>query len=85
MRRGPRVGKEIAGERGSGDDERKWHGEEEDGDERRRGDHPIVRPAERPPRYSEQGLDDDHEHGRLDADECRLDQRHMAEQGIGDA
>jgi hypothetical protein len=34
-----------------------------------------MRPAERPPRYAEQGFDDDHEHCRLDADECRLDQR----------
>jgi hypothetical protein len=67
--------KEIAGEGGSSDDERKRHAEEEDGDERRRGDHPIMRPAERPPRYAEQGFDDDHEHCRLDADECRLDER----------
>ena len=64
---------------------RKRHGEEEDGDEGRRGDDPMMRPAERPPRYAEQGLDDDDEHCRLDADECRLDQRHMAEQSIGDA
>jgi hypothetical protein len=71
--------------RSDGDDQGKLHSEEKDGDKRRRSDHPIIWPAQRSPDHSEQGLDDDHEHRGLDADECRLDERHMAEERIGDA
>ena len=45
----------------------------------------MSRPAKRAPCHSEQSLDDDDEHGGLDADERRLDERHLTEKRIGDA
>ncbi len=45
----------------------------------------IVWTAQRAPRDPQQGLDDDHEDRGLDADEGRLDDRDLAEIGVGDA
>jgi hypothetical protein len=66
------------------DNERKRRRKEEDADECRRRDGPIVGAAKRPARHLEQGLDDDDKNRGLDADKGSLDQRHMAEPDIGE-
>ncbi len=63
----------------------KGYGEKEDGDEGRGGDGPIVRLVQSAPRDADERLDDDHENGGLDAEKGRLDDRHLSEQGVGDA
>ena len=45
----------------------------------------MSRPAQRALCHAEQSLDDDDEHGGLDADERRLDEGHLTEKRIGDA
>ena len=45
----------------------------------------MSRPAERALCNSEQGLDDDDENGRLDADKRRLDKGQLTVERIGDA
>ena len=84
-RGGFRGGKHIAQQSGAGDHQGKRHIEEEDGDEGRTGDEPMSRPAKRALCNSEQGLDDDDENGRLDADKRRLDKGQVTVQRIGDA
>ena len=59
--------------------------EEEDGNKGQYGDDHIVCTAQRTPGDTQQGLDDDHQDGGLDADERRLDDRDLAEIGIQDA
>ena len=63
-------------------DERERHGQEEDRDECGAGDDPLHAVLERAPGDPQQRLDDDGEHGRLDADEQRLGQRQLAERRI---
>ena len=73
---------EIADQRGSEDDERERHAEEEDRDERggRDPDHDLV--LERAPADPEHRLKHDREHRRLQAEEERLDDPDPAEGGV---
>lgn len=69
----------------AGDDERKWCGEEENGDEGRGGDGDIIGAAKRPPRDPDERLDDDHEDRGLDAEKGCLDERDLAIKRVSDA
>ena len=64
---------------GGENDQREGHGQEEDRDERGPGDRPLHIVLERASGDAQQRLDHDGEHGRLDADEHRLDQGQLAE------
>jgi hypothetical protein len=67
------------------DDERKRHGKEEDCDKGRSRDSDVVRSAQGALRHTEKRLDDDHEHGGLDAEKGGFHQRDFAEVSVGDA
>ncbi len=81
---GSGAGKQIADCRRRRDDERKRDGKEEDRDKGRRRDGDVVRPAQGALRHAEKRLDDDHEHGGLDAEKGRFHQRDLAEVCVSD-
>ncbi len=72
-------GAEKAEERRHEDDEREGQGQEEDRYEGQPGNGPMLGPLERPPGDPQQRLDDNHQHGGLDAEKDSFDNGHLPE------
>jgi len=81
---GASLGQRVADQRRCDDHHGKRHGKAKDTDKGDRGDAPTRLLAERAPRNPDQRLDDDDEHGRLDAEERCRHERQMAIQYICD-